>query len=309
MADFDKNKIRRLDGTLLLVFQGLMRTGKAVDVAAQLGLTNSSISHALGRLRDIFEDDLFLRRPHGLEPTAYAKEVAADVEHALNAMQAALSDTHAFDPGTADLHLRLSARDSEIAAILPQILSGIRSSAPNVRVSVRSMGATDAVRALRGADIDLALGFFRRNAPDIDQRLLRQEAYLVVARAGHPIMRRPMTLADYRQADHVLVSSDGSLRGIVDETLAQQGHSRRVVLALPHFMPTLAMVAQSDTIATLPATLVRRYAETFDLAFQPPPLDIRSFDIRVLSHARDRRNPAIQWCAEQILNAGPTAVP
>lgn len=285
----------------MLVFQGLIRTGKAADVAAELGLTNSSISHALTRLRDIFDDELFLRRPHGMEPTAFARQVSVDVDKALQSMQDALSDAPDFDPASAQSHLRVSARDSEIASALPRILSRLRERAPGMTVSVRSMAAGEALRALRDANIDLAMGFFATGVPEIDYRDLRREGYLVVARQNHPLMDGPLTLEAYCQAEHVLVAADGSTRGIVDDTLARTGHQRKVVLSLPQFLPTLAMVSQSDTIATLPGTIVRRYAAAFDLQFAPPPLEIRTFDIRILTHVRDRRNAAVQWVVNEML--------
>ena len=81
MTDFSQSELRRLDLTLLLVFLGLLRHRKATDVAAELGLTQSGVSQALKRLRDIFGDPLFLRRPHGMDPTATALAITA----ALNA--------------------------------------------------------------------------------------------------------------------------------------------------------------------------------------------------------------------------------
>jgi hypothetical protein len=76
MSDFNLNQIRRLDGGLLLVFRELLRTRRASAVAQRLGLSPSAISHALNRLRDLFGDPLFIRRPHGFEPTRRAEERA-----------------------------------------------------------------------------------------------------------------------------------------------------------------------------------------------------------------------------------------
>ena len=73
MSDIDEIELRRLDLTVLLVFLNLMRFGKATDVATHMGLTQSSISHSIRRLRDSFGDPLFLRKPHGLEPTFVAR--------------------------------------------------------------------------------------------------------------------------------------------------------------------------------------------------------------------------------------------
>ena len=108
------SQLRRLDLTLLLVFLGLMRHRKALDVAGELGLTQSAISQALKRLRDIFEDDLFLRRPHGMEPTAVALSLETPVAQAVEALRGALGAARSFDPATASGIVRVSINVAEM---------------------------------------------------------------------------------------------------------------------------------------------------------------------------------------------------
>src|SRR5450432_4024283 len=98
MSDFDLNQIRRLDGGLLLVFRELLRTRRASTVAERLGLSPSAISHALGRLRDLFGDQLFVRRPHGFEPTRRALELGPRIEALIELSAQAISPDGGFDP-------------------------------------------------------------------------------------------------------------------------------------------------------------------------------------------------------------------
>lgn len=113
MTDFSNAELRRLDLTVLLVFLGLLRHRKATDVAKELGLTQSGVSQALKRLRDIFGDDLFLRRPHGMEPTAIALALEAPVANAVETIRGALGQTKSFDPAKALGTIRLAALDIE----------------------------------------------------------------------------------------------------------------------------------------------------------------------------------------------------
>ncbi len=122
MSEFSTSELRRLDLTLLLVFLGLVRHRKAVDVAAELGLTQSAISQALKRLRDIFGDDLFLRRPHGMEPTATALALEAPVAAAVNSLRGALGAARAFSPATATGVVRVAALDAEQAVLIRHLL-------------------------------------------------------------------------------------------------------------------------------------------------------------------------------------------
>lgn len=305
MTEFDKNKIRRLDLSVLLIFLGLMRSRKAADVAAELGLTNSSISHALRRLRDVFEDDLFLRRPHGLEPTAFAEMIEPDIRRAVEAVQSALAGPAAFDPATAEGTLRIAANDREVAGLIPAVFSKVNGAAPGLRFSVRHMSNKQALQELDDGGLDLAVGFFREPGPEYDRTLLRTETYSVVARAGHPIFDAPLTVERYAAAAHILVASDGSLTGIVDQSLADLNLQRRVCLSIPNFMPALSILPESDFIATLPTSLVRQHAALFGLQHCEPPLSIRPFDVSLLCHRRNRRDPMLAWCLERFSENGP----
>lgn len=289
--------------TLLLVFLGIMRHRKASMVASELGLTAPSISHALARLRDIFDDPLFLRRPHGLEPTAFSRAIEPDIRAAVDALQASLAGPAVFDPKTSRAHIRLSARDSELSATLPDVLCRVFQSAPNVTLSVQALSSSKAIKGLTDGALDLAIGFFGQSPDHLAATNLRTERYLVVGKIAHPLLQGELTLEKYLSADHLLVASDASRHGVVDDKLAESGKTRHVALSLPQFMPALAVLGKSDLIATLPARLVEQHARRFDLVAQPPPLALRSFDIKLLRHRRDLRNPAVTWCLEQILHS------
>src|ERR1700744_6714936 len=99
MNEFDSVQIRKLDGGLLLIFRELMARRRASDVAQHLGLSPSAISHALGRLRDLFGEPLFIRRSHGLEPTQRALELAPRIDALLDLMGETVSAERGFDPG------------------------------------------------------------------------------------------------------------------------------------------------------------------------------------------------------------------
>ena len=301
MSDLSISELRRLDLTLLLVFLGLVRHRKALDVAAELGLTQSAISQALKRLRDIFRDELFLRRPHGMEPTATALALEGPVARAVEALRGALGAAQAFDPATASGHLRIAALDAEQTVLIPPLAARLRTSAPGLILSVLPLGRRLAMEALAEGRADLAFGFVWDVPEVISSTALYEESYLV---AGKPssLPRAPrLTLDAYCAADHVLVSPAGDLRGVVDERLEALERSRRVVLGLPSFLPALAAVAASGALVTLPAVVARRFAEGFGLVTAKPPIELRSFPVSVFWHRRNDADPRIGWVRQQIL--------
>ena len=299
MSDIDKMRLRRLDLTVLLVFAGLMRTRKATAVAAEMGLTQSSVSHALGRLRGVFGDPLFLRRPHGLEPTAVATALEGPVRAAIEALAGALSGPPAFDPGAFRGVVRIGAFDSEQATLLPLLLRRAAAEAPGLTVSVRGLVRAEALAALASGGLDLALGYFWSLPAEFRADRLMTETYAVVSRSRPA----PMTLAEYAAAPHVVVSPAGDLRGLVDTALEALGLERRVIAAVPQFFPALAAVAATGCVATLPRRLAEAYAPGFGLSAHPPPLPLRGFTVSAVRHARDARNPLHDWLVAALTPA------
>jgi DNA-binding transcriptional LysR family regulator len=300
MSDFSTSELRRLDLTLLLVFLGLVRHRKALDVAAELGLTQSAISQALRRLRDIFGDDLFLRRPHGMEPTATALALEAPVAAAVEALRSALGAARAFDPASAKGLLRVAALDAEQAVLIPPLAARLCVRAPGTILSVLPLGRGAAMEALSEGKADLALGFVWDVPEAISAEVLYEESFLVAGRPEVLADAPQVDLDAYCAADHILISPGGDLRGVVDEQLEAMGRNRRVILGLPAFLPALAAVAASGALVTLPARVARAFAPGFGLVTADPPIPVRRFPVSVFWHRRNDADPRIAWTKQQV---------
>jgi DNA-binding transcriptional LysR family regulator len=300
MSELSTSELRRLDLTLLMVFLGLLRHRKALDVAADLGLTQSAISQSLKRLRDIFGDDLFLRRPHGMEPTATALALEVPVAAAVDALRGALGAARTFDPATASGVVRVAALDAEQAVLIPSLAARLRHLAPGLTLSVLPLGRGAAMEALSEGRADLVLGYVWDLPEAISGEPLYDECFLVAGRPEALPHAPHISLDDYCAADHVLIAPGGDLRGVVDDQLAAMDRGRRVVLGLPAFLPALAAVAASGTLVTLPARVARAFAPGFGLATAEPPIPVRSFPVSAFWHRRNDTDPRTAWIRQQI---------
>lgn len=285
---------------MLLVFLGLLRHRKALDVAAELGLTQSAISQSLKRLRDIFGDDLFLRRPHGMEPTATALALEGPVAAAVDALRNALGSARAFDPATATGLVRVAALDAEQAVLIPPLAAKLRNLAPGLTLSVLPLGRGAAMEALSEGRADLVLGYVCDLPDAISGESLYQESFLVAGRPDVLPLAPWIDLDAYCAADHVLISPAGDLRGVVDDQLQAMGRGRRVILGLPAFLPALAAVAASGALVTLPARVAEAFAPGFGLVTAVPPLAVRTFPVSVFWHRRNENDPRTVWIRHQL---------
>jgi DNA-binding transcriptional LysR family regulator len=297
----DAVDIRRLDMTLLLVFGELMRERKLTKVAEKLGLTQSTISHSLRRLRDAFGDELFLRRANGVEPTSRAHELEPLIRQVIELTRKALDRTTAFTPGTASGVLRISMPDHHCALMTGPLLKIFRLQAPGLKMSVTPQVRRQALDALAGNEIDLALGFLWRVQEGMHARLLFEDTHAVIARIDHPTIRGAIDLDGFLAADHMLVSLGGDLEGIADRALERRGLKRRLAGAVPYFLPALATVARSDLIATVPRRHAMAFAEDFRLQILDPPIKLNPHRVSAVWHERNATSPLIAWVVEQLV--------
>lgn len=295
--------IRRLDFTLLAVFHEVLRTGRTTLAAERLGLSQSAVSHALGRLRSVFGDPLFLRRANGLEPTEAALALGPRIAAILAMTEEALAGGSAFAPAASDRVFRIAANDFVASLLAPALRARLAAEAPAAGFSVRFAVGAAAIEAVRRGDVDLAVGRFRSLPDDIEPTRLGAEDYLVAARQGHPGVGRALDLDTYLRLDHVLVSFRGDFRGTADLALARLGVERRVKVAAPMFLTAFALAQASDLLVTAPARLVRAFAPSFGLAAHAPPFAIPPFEVQLLSARRKAATPGLHWLRDRVREA------
>lgn len=284
--------------TLLIVFDALMASGNMSAVARDLGLTQSAVSHAVGRLRQIFGDPLFVRRGAGVAPTPRSLELAEPIRDALAAVRRAVRIGQGFDPATSTRRFTISALDSLIAQVGAELLVTLTTLAPASRLVFRTLGRADAEAGVRDGEIDVAIGSFSPAAGR--QMLLYPERFLVAARRANPLIGETLDLDRYCALGHVLVSPAADSIGAVDPVLQRLGRSRRIVAVMPQFMPAFAAVAGSDAIITAPSRVCCKLASFMDLRVMEPPLEVPGFDLTILTSPQAADDPAIAWLTGRL---------
>lgn len=298
MPDIRETKIRQLDLTSLMIFSELMKLRKATLVAEKMHVTQSAISQTLKKLRHLFEDELFLRKPHGFEPTAVAQELDMPISKVIDDLRDILGEFKTFTPETSQELIKIGGFDYDLAVVLPPLLQSALSVAPEMRISSINVGRKQALDMLSDGDIDIAFSFFQDGSRDHIYETLFEETYSVVSR--DPIHSNEiLSLEDYLAQKHVVVSPIGELNGIVDETLRTLGLARTVVASLPQFFTALATVSESDFIATVPSRIANRYGSKLGLHIYSTPIEVRSFTVSAVRHKRNKRKQSLNWIIEQ----------
>ncbi len=289
-------KLSQIDLNLLLVFHQLLIDRRVSTAATSLGLSQPAASNALRRLRQLLGDALFLRTPHGMEPTPYALQLAEPVALALGTLHTALNERASFDPATSSRAFTLAMTDVGEVYFLPVLMDALARTAPGV--TLRAVSVTDPAlkEHMASGQVDLALGLLPQLQAGFFQQVLFHQPYVCLMRNGHALAARPaLSLADFKAADHVQVESAGTGHSRVDEALQRHGLTRRIRLTLPHFVALGHVLASTDLIATVPERYARRAAQPFGLTTRPLPVTLPESAIHQFWHARLQRDPGCQW--------------
>ncbi len=292
-----------MDLNLLVAFEALYRERSVTKAGRRLGLSQPATSAALGKLRALLGDPLFVKTPRGLEPTERCEALAAPVAHALTDLRDALGDEE-FDPATTDRVFRVGAVDAVIAVVMPLVAATFQREAPGAQLSLRSIDPGSAVTLLEARDVDLAIAV----VPNVPQHLQSQALFdvpiVLAMRPEHP-MRRTPTLEDLGKYPHAMVVFAGPARTPMDDAFEAAGVRRHVAIVVSSFLALPDLLAETDAIAILPAPFVKALESRGRLRSAPLPKSIvrAPLKMKLVWPARLGSSRAWRWVREKIAAA------
>jgi DNA-binding transcriptional LysR family regulator len=294
-------QISRIDLNLLVVLDAIYTENGITRAADKLHLTQPAISHSLGRLRDLFKDELFVREGRAMVPTPLARNLIEPVRRALRGLEVTLNELEHFDPATTQRRFVIAVRDVFESTLLPPLLKRVSQVAPSVDIAAVQLERREFESELAAGTLDAALDVLLPFSDQVRRRRISLDRLVVVARKGHPAVRRGLTLATYLRQDHVLVSSRRSGPGLEDVELSRQGLSRRIRLRCQHYFAACRVVAQTDLVLTMPENYARIANRQFGSQILPLPLDMPPLDAYLYWHASVDNEPANRWLREQVV--------
>ena len=295
--------LRSFDLNLLVVFDRLMQTRSVTGAARLLGLTQSSVSAALNRLRAATGDRLLERRGNAMVPTRTAVSVWPEIRAAITAIETSLARLGDFEPGRHTATIRLGIDEYTLIVLGHALFRSLRASAPNAGIEILPIRVPASEDALNEGSIDMAVGASWTPLRGLRVERLFAEQFACLVDLNHPTIGRAPSLAAYLAVPHILVSSIGQVPGNVDAVLTRRGLHRRIGVTVPYLLAAPRLLAGSDMLFNTGRRLAEQVAAWYPVRLVEPPIRIPGFSIAMIWHPRNSDSPAHRWLRGEVLAA------
>jgi DNA-binding transcriptional LysR family regulator len=292
--------IRSLDLNLLVVFDAMLEHQNVTKAGDSIKLSQPAMSAAVSRLRELFDDPLFVRTRQGMAPTPKAQALSPSVRQVVQTIRGDILQSKEFNPLLSDRTFTLVTPDIAEVNFLPRLISELAKKSPHINLRTLAMPREAAAQSLESATAEMAIGYF----PDLHkagffQQKLITNSHVCLVRMNHPTIGSKITSAQFLQAAHAVVKPDGR-EHLFERFLQGKGIKRRVVVELSHFMSLLPIIETSNLLATVPKDLAEFFVQHGNVRYIPTPMKSPVIDVHLFWHQRFHKEPAHIWLRQVI---------
>ncbi|MBM7456354.1 DNA-binding transcriptional LysR family regulator [Oceanisphaera litoralis] len=298
------NPYQRLDLNLLRVFDVLMQSRSVTRAAEQLNLSQSTVSHALARLRQTLDDPLFVMTRKEMRPTHRAQALAAPVRQALLLLEQGVRQSAGFDPASSHRTFRLAVPSSIEHGVVPQLVELLHQRAPGCRLVITELAHSDYEDSLSCGGLDLVVAF--ADGDHLSPRLLVAPWFDNPMRC---LSAEGSRLPDRLSAEqlvgwsHVSTSTWGHNQTLIESWLKKKGLERHIALWVPSFEALPKLLATGRYLAMVPELIARDFCHYYPLQQHRLSESLHSTYV-LAQHPLTEFDPALIWLREVLEEVG-----
>jgi DNA-binding transcriptional LysR family regulator len=298
-----------------------MEERSVLRASQKVCLSQSAVSHSLARLREMLDDELFIRTTAGMQPTARAVAMAGMVREALKSLEAAIESPR-FEPAISARKFTIAANDFTTMVLAPRLLHVLRTEAPHVDLAIKPVTRIDLAEQIDLGRIDAAIGTFQATPSRFKSGFLFEYDDVLITHASQRL--GAITAEMLSEIPIIVVSFGGEQEGAVDGFIAERGLARRsemydrasferamsaskqaprIALSLPHFLALPSFQDGSGMSAIVPRPLADAFARTNPISINELPYPTTRLEVRSLWHERHEGDAAQDWLHDVMRRA------
>ncbi|WP_348720143.1 LysR substrate-binding domain-containing protein [uncultured Alcanivorax sp.] len=295
--------LRSVDLNLLTVFEAIMVYGSLSAAAEKLGMTQSAVSQALGRLRLTFQDEVFVRRGNGMRPSNHAVQIYPEIRKALSSIRIAIESKQFFDPENSERNFKLAMGDYGEHLLLPELLRTLEKYKGGLSLQNYPNTDPNVFTQLEQAELDLFFDARPSVSATTQSCKLLSEELVVICGANHPRLNTSVTVNQFLSERHVVLAVGDSSHTLLEGMLGKPfTGSRRVAARVNQYVAIPRLVAATDAIATLPRRMADYFMEREAIRTLSFPSPDAFFDVFMVWHCSFNNDAAHQWLRQCVID-------
>jgi DNA-binding transcriptional LysR family regulator len=296
-------KLSDIDLNLFVVFDAIYTEGNLTRAGEIIGITQPAVSNSLSRLRNLFNDPMFVRTADGMVPTPVSQNIIGSVRQALGLIRSSVQESESFDPLASDKRFRISMSDLSQSILLPYMFGRLKREAPQIAVDCYHIRRRDMNIELASGNLDLAIDIPLTPDTQIKHAPLFSHPQVCVVRNNHSIIqdREVLDIGTYLELQHINISSRRGGLGQTDLALGKMGKRRHIALRTQHYLPVAELVARTDLTLTIPRVFADFLAARLPVRHYNLPFEVPHLETHLYWHESTDRDRANKWMRDMLL--------
>ena len=268
-------KISAFDLNLFVIMNSIYTEGSLTKAAEVVGITQPAVSNALARLREKFEDDLFVRTGSGMVPTQKTENIIKDIQTALQLMQKSVNEPDEFNPSTSQKTFRISLGDINEGRILGILMGKIEKQAPAIKLECYYTARDQVPHALATNELSFAIDPFIPNSKDTNSTKVFTDQFVIAHRANHPVSQiSELTMDEVLKLKYINISNRKRGASVVEMEMQKMQLQPEIALRAQHYLVTPEIVRSTDLCLLCSETFAKKHGLSYiEIPFNVPPLE------------------------------------
>ncbi|WP_234496436.1 LysR family transcriptional regulator [Vibrio maritimus] len=295
-----------MDLNLLRTFDAVMKSQSVNEAAEALNITAPAVSHALNRLREQYQDPMFVRQGRGIVPTNFAVELYADIQEPLSLLINGAKFRESFDPKTSQRTFRISSHKDIDLFLVPPLTRYKQQHAPlvTIQADIEHLNEQDRQKDLRKRSVDVILATVPLKDHGYHNQVLFEQDLVVAVSKTHPRIESTLTKEDFMREGHLLWRTQRQNTNTLDSVAIDANlPPRKVVYSTGSTSTALLLASETDWLCVTSRWHAVKMAEKFGLNVFPLPFESHKVPVYMTWHQSQKHDEGHQWLREAIVTA------
>ena len=291
----------KIDLNLYRILLAIAEEGTTIAAAKRLNLSQSAISHALRRLREVMDDPIFVKHGRKLVLTPYGRNIFPVVKQSLSNLVDCSKKSVEFNEFESEMEFSLGFRDILEFLILPDLLTPLRKQKSSLKFRSQRLTLGDIEDQLLSGELDIVIDLETLTSTKIESEEITREQLCILVGPKHPSYhKKKITTHQFSTSEHILVSLNRRERAYVDSRIRVADVQREVVLQCEHYLPAARTVEATDLLLTMPYSYASYLAQFLNVKIMPIPFECDPVPIRMYWRKETANEAYMLWLRERL---------